>query len=66
MDITDDKNIKGDDNMTPELGTKDFNAKESFKESIQQMKAMREGKLKKTTWADFMKELEDEGYLDKQ
>lgn len=61
---TDDKNIKGDDVMTPELVTKDFNAKESFIESLEQMKAMRDGKIKKTTWDDFMKELEEEGYLD--
>lgn len=50
--------------MTPELGAKDFNAKEAFKESLQQMKDMREGKIKKTTWDDFMKELKEEGYLD--
>lgn len=54
---------KGDDKMTPEIGSKDFNARESFGESLKEMKDMREGKLKKTTWDDFMKELEEEGLL---
>lgn len=61
---TKDDKIKEEDGMTPELGAKDFNAKEAFKESLQQMKDMREGKIKKTTWDDFMKELKEEGYLD--
>ena len=33
---------------------------ESLKESLEQMKLMREGKLPKTNWRDMLKEIEEE------
>lgn len=46
--------------MSTILVDKHLSPKESLKEACKQMKLLREGKLPKETWNDFMKELEEE------
>lgn len=46
--------------MNTILIDKPLTPKESLKESCRQMELIREGKLPKETWSNFIKELEEE------
>lgn len=56
---TDDKNIKGDDNMTPTL-ERYCTIENSIKESAKEVKLMRDGKLPKRNWRDSFAKLKDD------
>lgn len=50
--------------MSTILVDKHLSPKESLKEACNQMKLLRDGKMPKKTWKDFIKELEEESKED--
>ena len=55
-----DKDIKGDDNMTPPVIERYCTVEESIKESLKEVKLMREGKIPKCNWRDSFAKLREE------